>query len=381
MEKQYRRVTDIDEKIKNVSLPYFHWKVLFLVLEETKIEDLVETLSSDENTVIQVLDSLEKNGILELVDTELGSVEKVQDESTEDKQEDLEPEVEEKEEDEIAAEIISESEDELEEIKAAPSEEPVAELVDDPAEEISNESKDDLEAIIEEKIEEESALTEESTEEPAEESIEETIEEEFETEDKQEDDVLKESVSEEFNLDAMEETEEVETKDEEASNDISSLIDEIDDDEASEETNLEAAVEQEPKQEEPVKKEKPKEKSRAGSKTVLVIDDSIVIRKMVEIALEDGDYNIVTSNSGKEGLNLVDDENPDLVIVDMTLPDMNGIDLLKTVKASKGIPVIMLSGKDAPQLVENAKNAGADDFLPKPFRDDDLIEKVKTLLK
>jgi len=111
----------------------------------------------------------------------------------------------------------------------------------------------------------------------------------------------------------------------------------------------------------------------------MVIDDSIVIRKMVEIALEDGDYNIVTSNSGKDGLKLLDEENPDLVIVDMTLPDMNGIDLLKTVKASKGIPVIMLSGKDAPQLIESAKNEGADDFLPKPFRDDEFLQYYRHL--
>ncbi len=126
---------------------------------------------------------------------------------------------------------------------------------------------------------------------------------------------------------------------------------------------------------------KVKKKAAKGLKTVMVIDDSIVIRKMVKIALEDDDFNIISSNSGKEGLKLLDEENPHLVILDMMLPDMNGIDLLKTIKASKGVPVIMLSGKDAPQLVENAKNAGADDFLPKPFRDEDLVEKVKNLVK
>ena len=80
-------------------------------------------------------------------------------------------------------------------------------------------------------------------------------------------------------------------------------------------------------------------------------------------------------------MQLLDQENPNLVILDMMLPDMNGIDLLKTIKASKGIPVIMLSGKDSPQLIETAKSVGADDFLPKPFRDEELVEKVKTLLK
>ena len=113
----------------------------------------------------------------------------------------------------------------------------------------------------------------------------------------------------------------------------------------------------------------------------MVVDDSIVIRKMVEIALEEDDYKIITAISGKEGMQLLDQENPNLVILDMMLPDMNGIDLLKAIKASKGIPVIMLSGKDSPQLIETAKGVGADDFLPKPFRDEELIDKVKTLLK
>ena len=54
---------------------------------------------------------------------------------------------------------------------------------------------------------------------------------------------------------------------------------------------------------------------------------------------------------------------------------------LKTIKASLKIPVIMLSGKDSPQMVENAKNAGADAFLPKPFKDEDLKEKINTLLE
>jgi two-component system OmpR family response regulator len=59
---------------------------------------------------------------------------------------------------------------------------------------------------------------------------------------------------------------------------------------------------------------------------------------------------------------------------------MSGIDVLKTIKEDKKLPVIMLSGKDAPQLIESAKEIGVDDFLPKPFRDEELVEKVKTLL-
>jgi DNA-binding response OmpR family regulator len=116
-------------------------------------------------------------------------------------------------------------------------------------------------------------------------------------------------------------------------------------------------------------------------KTIMVIDDSIVIRKMIEIALEEEDYNIITAISGKEGLETIEKESPNLVILDMMLPDMNGIEVLKTIKTEKKLPVIMLSGKDSPQLIETAKEVGVDDFLPKPFRDEELVEKVKTLIE
>lgn len=140
----------------------------------------------------------------------------------------------------------------------------------------------------------------------------------------------------------------------------------------------EAATKAEPTPEPPA--EPAKEVDTSGFKKILVIDDSLVIRKMVEIALEEEDFNISTAVSGKEGLDIMDKTNPDLVILDMMLPDINGIEILKTIKASKGIPVIMLSGKDSPQMIETAKNEGAEEFLPKPFKDDDLVEKIKKLI-
>ena len=101
---------------------------------------------------------------------------------------------------------------------------------------------------------------------------------------------------------------------------------------------------------------------------------------MIEIALEEEDYQIVTAVSGKEGMDLMAKNDPNLIILDMMLPDMQGIEVLKSIKETKKTPVIMLSGKDSPQLIENAKEIGVEDFLPKPFRDEELVEKVKSLL-
>lgn len=123
------------------------------------------------------------------------------------------------------------------------------------------------------------------------------------------------------------------------------------------------------------------EAARDGAETILVVDDSVVIRKMVEIALENENYNIVSVATGKEALNYLDENNPDLIILDIMLSDVNGLDVLKAVKASKQIPVVMLSAKDTPRETSKAKQLGADDFIPKPFKDEELVSKIKELIK
>ena len=115
-------------------------------------------------------------------------------------------------------------------------------------------------------------------------------------------------------------------------------------------------------------------------KTVLVVDDSVVIRKMVEIALENEQFNIMSVANGKDALKYLDDNDPDIIILDIMLPDVNGLDVLKAVKASKQIPVVMLSAKDTPRETSKAKELGADDFIPKPFKDEELVGKIKELV-
>ncbi len=119
------------------------------------------------------------------------------------------------------------------------------------------------------------------------------------------------------------------------------------------------------------------EVDKTGAPVILVVDDSVVIRKMVEIALENENYQIVSVPTGKEALNFLDDQAPDLIILDIMLSDVNGLDVLKAIKASKDIPVIMLSAKDTPRETTRAKELGADDFIPKPFKDEELVAKIK----
>lgn len=119
-----------------------------------------------------------------------------------------------------------------------------------------------------------------------------------------------------------------------------------------------------------------------SGETILVVDDSVVIRKMVEIALENESYNIVSVATGKEALTYLDDKKPNLIILDIMLSDVNGLDVLKAIKASKSdIPVVMLSAKDTPRETTKAKQLGADDFIPKPFKDEELVSKIKELIR
>lgn len=148
-----------------------------------------------------------------------------------------------------------------------------------------------------------------------------------------------------------------------------------------EEEEKEIEVFDEEKLEEKVEPEAPETEVLPGKKrTILVVDDSVVIRKMVEIALENEQFQIMSVANGKDALKYLDDNNPDIIILDIMLPDVNGLDVLKAVKASKQIPVVMLSAKDTPRETLRAKELGADDFIPKPFKDEELVSKIKELV-
>jgi len=373
VEKKYNRISDINEKIKNAKLTYLQWKVLFLILEETSADELTKILNADKKEIAQSLEILENEQLIETKATEHEvSTEELEEEETQLLKE--VPAVEE--------ELVTESEQQsiVDEITEEPDEEETIEFEQDlmEFEEIVKDKKEE----VEDETEVES-LADQSEEEDTLEIVSETddfsdLVELTEDSHSQSEDVTANLIESEQELE--EEIEKKEEGDDETdSSDITSFIEELGIGDH-EEKSIETEIDIQEKETSSVKHEI-KVKEDTDSKKIMVVDDSIVIRKMVEIALEDDDYNIISTNNGKEGLRLLDEENPNLVILDITLPDMNGIDLLKTIKVSKGIPVIMLSGKDAPQLIENAKNAGADDFLPKPFRDEDLVEKVKNLIK
>jgi len=344
VDKSYKRAENIDEKIKQAKLTYNGWRTLFLLDENTSTtrisEILEEKFEAIEAEVQRLLDE-------ELVLLVPGTEDVVPEDSRE-------------------QEVAVDEEPEQVQEETAEQETVIEDEAEQPEEEVEI-----VEEALEAELEEETLVEEE------------VVEPEPEPEPEAEPEPEPEAV-----LDIEDEIE-IKIHDEEESG--ADLLDvDFADQEAEPEPEPtpepEVAPEPEPEPEKPEPEppldvELPPAPAPTGKKTILVVDDSIVIRKMVEIALENEDLLVQTAVSGKDGLDKIDQLNPSLIILDLMLPDINGIDILKTVKASRQIPVIMLSGKDSPQMVEKAKEAGADAFLPKPFKDSELKEQIKSLLE
>ena len=112
--------------------------------------------------------------------------------------------------------------------------------------------------------------------------------------------------------------------------------------------------------------------------TVLVVDDEKDVCELFERILKNEGYKILTANTGKEGLDLVDRKKPDLVVLDLRLPDMNGIEILRSIKkTNEKIQVIIMTGYGTMKTARTAMRLGAYDYVPKPFD----IAYVRALIK
>jgi len=112
---------------------------------------------------------------------------------------------------------------------------------------------------------------------------------------------------------------------------------------------------------------------------ILIVDDELDILKMVVFRLRKSGYEVITATDGQEALEMIEKDNPDLIILDLVLPKIDGYEVCKRLKASdefRNMPVIFLTASTCADLSEKAKELGADDYLTKPFEPDILIERV-----
>lgn len=117
------------------------------------------------------------------------------------------------------------------------------------------------------------------------------------------------------------------------------------------------------------------------SSPVLVIDDEAQMRRLLQISLEGAGYKVHLASSGKEGLQQAAMARPEIVILDLGLPDEDGVEVLRKIREWATIPILILSVRASEQDIIKALDAGADDYLTKPFRTGELLARVRTALR
>ena len=113
--------------------------------------------------------------------------------------------------------------------------------------------------------------------------------------------------------------------------------------------------------------------------TALVIDDEIQIRRLLRIVLEEENYRVLESESGQHGLSEIALRRPDVVLLDLGLPDMDGLVVLGRLREWSRVPVLILSVRDGPEDKVAALDAGADDYVTKPFDSTELLARLRAI--
>jgi DNA-binding response OmpR family regulator len=118
-------------------------------------------------------------------------------------------------------------------------------------------------------------------------------------------------------------------------------------------------------------------------KKILVVDDETELLKALSIRLKTSGYEVITASDGQEGLEKAKSLNPDLIVLDILMPKMDGYEVCRMLKFDekyKSIPVIMLTAKTQDIDKAMGKKVGANDYITKPFETQDLIDKIKKYL-
>jgi len=118
----------------------------------------------------------------------------------------------------------------------------------------------------------------------------------------------------------------------------------------------------------------------AKAERVLVVEDDPTFRRIVELNLTARGYQVDVAESGRTALELIE-RHPDLIVVDLGLPDMDGIDLITRLRASLTTPILVASARDARTAKVAALGAGADDYIAKPFDADQFMSRVRAILR
>jgi DNA-binding response OmpR family regulator len=115
--------------------------------------------------------------------------------------------------------------------------------------------------------------------------------------------------------------------------------------------------------------------------TILIIDDDEKLNNMLKDFLSDFGFNILTALEPDTGLQILSEKSPDLIILDIMLPHMNGFEVCKTIRKTHTVPIIMLTARGEVMDKIVGLELGADDYLPKPFEPRELVARIQSVLR
>jgi two-component system, OmpR family, KDP operon response regulator KdpE len=113
--------------------------------------------------------------------------------------------------------------------------------------------------------------------------------------------------------------------------------------------------------------------------TVLVVDDEPQILRALRVNLAARSYDVLTASTGRQALDVAARHHPDLVVLDLGLPDLDGVDVVRGLRGWTQVPIIILSGRSESRAKVLALDAGADDYVTKPFNVDELLARVRAV--
>ena len=120
-----------------------------------------------------------------------------------------------------------------------------------------------------------------------------------------------------------------------------------------------------------------------AAKKILLVEDAMTMRMVETMTLRSAGYEVITASNGEEGVAAAEKELPDLILMDIIMPKMNGLDAVKKIReieVTSSIPIIMLTTRADEGNVEHAFMNGCNDFITKPFESRELLEKIKSQL-
>ena len=115
--------------------------------------------------------------------------------------------------------------------------------------------------------------------------------------------------------------------------------------------------------------------------TILIIDDEVKIIEVIKLYLENEGYTVIQATSGIEALKKQSEFNPDLLILDLMLPDISGENVCERIREESEVPIIMLTAKSSEDSILNGYSIGSDDYITKPFKVSVLMSRINALLR